>query len=644
MEQSKSSGRKPDLFSPIKVGGLEIRNRIIMPALVLNFPIRNNDIGEDWLRFYRRRAEGGVGLIIVGACYVQPEGQQDENQLGLDHDGWLPTLEKIARVIKDGGAVPAAQLNHAGRYSLKKVTGRDPVAPSALASRYTKQVPRELETQEVEQTIEAFADAALRARKTGFEAVELLGATGYLISQFLSPITNQRKDRFGGDFRDRLTFVKELIARIKETAGPEFPIIFRLSSKDSIPGGLDAGDQRELAKKLAAWGVGLINVTAGWHDSAEHQIGPSVPHGRFVSYASKIKQEIDIPVSCAVRITSPEFANDLITQRQLDMVTLGRALIADPDWPRKAESGKPETIRKCVCCCHCFDIAFSRSQIECTANAALGKEDYLPVRNPKRILVVGGGPAGMEAARILAQRGHDVVLEEKSEKLGGQLKIASVPPNKSELFQLVEYQSNELKRLGVEIRTGTPFNGKVDGFDGIIAAVGAKEKQLAIPGRENIVCCSANQVLSGCVEPQEPVVIVGAGLIGGETADFLCSQGKKVSLVEVQKKPLPDMGPTLRWVLLGRLKKGGVEIHTSSEITEIQKDRVSINSPNGEVTLPAKSLIFAVGLESSSKLVDEIKTAGIPYCTIGDNKEPRRIKDAIHEGYWAATSWVDSLE
>ena len=635
------------LFSPIRISRLEVKNRIIMPALILNYPVSGTELGEEWFTFYRRRAQGGAGMIIVGACHVTADGRQDEHQIGVDHDGWLPALEKVSQVIADNGAVPILQLNHAGRYAKKEISGFEPVAPSAIVSKYTRQTPRELTTSEVELTVDAFAQAALRAKKAGFQGIELLGATGYLISQFLSAVTNQREDRYGGDFNGRLTFVGELIAAIKAEVGPDYPLIFRLSSTDNVEGGLDADDQLELAKKLTSWGVHLINVTAGWHDSPIHQIGPSVPQGHFIPYATRIKNEIDVPVSCAIRITSPDFARKAIAAGDLDMVTMARALIADPEWPNKAQNGDDQAVRKCICCCNCFDRAFARSQIECSVNASVGKENLLPTSQPKNILVVGGGPAGMEAARILAERNHKVTLQEKRENLGGWLKAASTPPYKDELNELVHFQSFELERLGVTVHTGKSFDPSSGDFDGIIVATGATERTISIPGLKNMPSYTGGEILAGSIIPQDPVVIIGAGLIGGETADYLCAKGLKVAMVEIQKKLLPDMGATLRWVLMQRLKKGEVSVFTSTEILEVKKEAVVIQTGTEQQELPAKSLVFAVGLESThstSSLIQEVNQTDLPYCIIGDGKQPRRIKDAVHEGYWAATQWVDDLK
>ncbi len=632
------------LFSPIRISGLTIKNRIILPALILNYPFEGYKIGDDWIRFYRRRAEGGTGLIIVGACYVDLSGKMDPHQLGADRDEWLPSLKRITDAIKEGGAVPAIQLNHAGRYSKNSVTGMDPVAPSPIASRYTKELPHELSIEEIEGIIESFAQAAHRAMTAGFEAIELLGATGYLISQFLSPLTNQRIDEFGGTEEKRRTFVKQIIAETKKKVGSDFPLIFRQSSTDNIEEGMDADAQFRLSLALEEYGVHMLNMTAGWHDAPIPQIGPSVPHGPYIPYATRIKQAVNIPVSCAMRITEPEMARQAIDNDELDMVTMARALIADPDWPNKAKAGEDNAIRKCICCCNCFDQAFAKKQIECSVNPALGGDLFQPAEKAKRILIVGGGPAGMEAARILAKRGHQPTLLEKTDRLGGQLVIGSKPPYKSEVNNLIQFLSHELNTYQVPVVKEVDDNSLTTHFDGVILAAGAKEKTLNIKGMETIPTYLSSKVLDDQAELKSPVIIVGAGLVGCETAEYLHIQGYEVSIVEIQQKPLPDMGPSLKWPFLQRLKKAGIPIHTNASIKEIVSGEAIIESGDQTFSKKVGSLVFAVGFTAEDGLIEKFKATGLPCYVIGDEKSPRRIKNAIQEGYEAGALWVDGLK
>jgi len=651
--------QKPGLFAPIHIGKVEIKNRIIMPAMILNYHLKGYELEEEWYRFYERAARGGAGLICCGATYTEMAGKQDEHQLGADTDEWLPALTRIADTIRKNGAKSSLQLNHAGRYSWESVTGSHPVAPSPIYTRYTKLVPRELAIEEIEVVIENFATAALRAKRAGFDAVELLGATGYLISQFMSPLTNQRTDKYGGGFDQRLTFVRELVQAIKAKTGDDYPLMFRISSTDNMEGGLDADDERRVAVKLVEWGVDMLNVTAGWHDSPVHQIGPSVPHGAYVPLAAKIKAQVDVPVSCAFRITGPELARELIETGQLDMVTMARALLADPEWPNKAQAGKDEAIRRCVACCHCFDMAFKRDVMECAINPELGRKPLQKTDSPKNILVVGAGAAGCEAARVLALRGHSVTVVEKCERLGGKLELAAAAPHKDEFLNLIHYFEYELKNLGVKVLLNAGFSDiDASAFDGIVASTGSHERRIHIRGEESIQTFMASEVLLKKVKPEGPVVILGAGLVGGETADLLIEDNIEVSLVDLVSKPFTDMGATLKWVMTGRLRKAGVKMFMESTISEVldgvvvvkhditadfENGEVVINSADRQTKIPAKSLIFAVGYVSESDVNARIKATGLPFCQIGDAKRTRNLRDAIVEGYVAGTEWVDSL-
>lgn len=653
------SERSTGLFSPVHIGEIEIKNRVIMPAMILNYHINGYELAEEWYEFYARGARGGAGLICCGATYTEMAGKQDEHQLGADTDEWLPALTRIADTIRENGAKSCLQLNHAGRYSWKSVTGSHPVAPSPIYTHYTKLVPRELSIEEIEVVINNFANAALRAKKAGFDAVELLGATGYLISQFMSPLTNDRTDKYGGDFGQRLTFVKELVHAIKDKTGDDYPLMFRISSTDNMEGGLDADDERRVAVKLVEWGVDMLNVTAGWHDSPVHQIGPSVPHGHYVPLAAKIKAVVDIPVSCAFRITGPEHARELIETGQLDMVTMARALLADPEWPNKARTHQDKAIRRCVACCHCFDMAFKRDVMECAVNPELGRKPLEKSENPKNILVVGGGAAGCEAARVLTLRGHQVTLIENSDRLGGKLELAAAAPHKEEFLNLIDYFEFEMPNLGVNVLLNTGFSGiDTSGFDGVVVSTGSRERRIPVRGEEGIQTYMASEVLLKKVNPEGPVVILGSGLVGGETADLLIEDGIEVSLVDMIPKPFTDMGATLKWVMTGRLRKAGVNMYMESTISEVhngyvivkhdttaevENGGVIIRSDDQQTRIPAKSLIFAVGYSSETHVIAEINAAGLPYYQIGDAIRSRNLRDATFEGYYAGTEWVDSL-
>lgn len=630
-----------------------------MPAMILNYHLNGFELSEEWYEFYARAARGGAGLICCGATYTEMAGKQDEHQLGADTDEWLPALTRIADTIRENGAKSCLQLNHAGRYSWESVTGTHPVAPSPIYTHYTKLIPRELSIEEIGIVIDNFANAALRAKKAGFDAVELLGATGYLISQFLSPLTNERTDKYGGDFNQRLTFVRELIHAIKAKIGADYPLMFRISSTDNMEGGLDADDERRVAVKLVEWGVDMLNVTAGWHDSPVHQIGPSVPHGHYVPLAAKIKAVVDVPVSCAFRITGPEHARELIETGQLDMVTMARALLADPEWPNKARANMDNAIRRCVACCHCFDMAFKRDVMECAINPELGRKPLEKTSNPKNILVIGGGAAGCEAARVLTLREHKVTLVENSKRLGGKLDLAAAAPHKEEFLNLISYFEYEMENLGVKVLMNTEFSDiDTSEFDGVVVSTGSRERRIPVRGEGGIQTYMASEVLLKKVKPEGPVVILGAGLVGGETADLLIEDDIEVSIVDMLPKPFLDMGATLKWVMTGRLRKANVKLYMESTISEVhngcvivkhntstenENGGVIINSDDQQTRIPAKSMIFAVGYISETDVIAEIKATGLPYYQIGDAVRSRNLRNATVDGYIAGTEWVDSL-
>jgi 2,4-dienoyl-CoA reductase (NADPH2) len=403
----------------------------------------------------------------------------------------------------------------------------------------------------------------------------------------------------------------------------------------------------------------MLNVTAGWHDSPVHQIGPSVPHGHFVPLAAKIKQEVNIPVSCAFRITGPELARHLIESGQLDMVTTARALLADPEWPNKAMSGRDEAIRRCVVCCHCFDMGFKRDVTECAINPELGRKPLERTRSPKNILVIGAGASGLEAARVLKLRGHDVTVIEKSDRIGGKLELAAAAPYKDEFLNLVRFFEFEMRNLGITVLKNTAVEDvALDAFDGVIVASGSYPRRLAIKGQENIDVYMAHDVLLKKVKPKGPVVILGAGLVGGETADLLIEDGIEVSLVDLVAKPFADMGATLKWVMTGRLRKAKVRMFMESTIAEIGKgvvhikhdttadvedSEVIISRDDPLTVVPANSVVIAAGYISDDGMIDRIKQAGLPFVRTGDATRSRNLRDAVLEGYLAATDWVDGI-
>jgi len=658
------------LFEPIKIGRLEIKNRITMPAMHMNMA-RNFEVTDALLDFYAERARGGAGLITVGYATVDLLSGGKTN-IGAHDDAFIPGLARLARTIKENGARAAVQINHAGRYSHSFLIGQQAVAPSAVASRFTRETPRELGREEIPGIVQQFAEAALRVEKAGYDAVEVLSGTGYLISQFLSPLTNQRTDEYGGPYENRMRFGLETMRAIKTLAGADFPLVVRMNGNDFMEGGQGRRPLLEYAEALAGAGVDALCINVGWHEARVPQIVTSVPRGLFGYMSRGIKERVIVPVIASHRINDPATAREMIQDGLCDMVAMGRPLIADPDLPEKARTGRENEIVHCIGCAQgCFDHLQVGQVVECLCNPRAGHEKETRIEKtaaPKKVLVVGGGPAGMSAAAAAADRGHQVTLLEKSPRLGGQLHLAAIPPGREEFEQLARDMETQLALRRVRVLVNQEVDEafiKKEKPDQVLLATGAVSAKPPIPGVELPNVVQAWDVLIGKKHTGRRGAVVGGGAVGVETALFLAEKGtlsgeavkfllvnraesaedlyqlathgtKEVELFEMVDRIGSDIGRSTRWVMLQDLQRHGVKTHVGAKVVEITEAGLKIESGEGGLReVKADTVVLAVGSRPYNPLAETMTKLGIPCRVVGDADKVGLAYDAIHHGFAA---------
>jgi 2,4-dienoyl-CoA reductase-like NADH-dependent reductase (Old Yellow Enzyme family)/thioredoxin reductase len=633
------------LFEPLETKNLRLKNRFFMAPMGTTFSM------DRLIPYFVARARGGAALITTGEISVHESGRAlgggpGDRELSLENDGDIGILEPLVRAVRENGARFVAQLNHMGRYSfMPKTTGRQAVAPSAVASRYTGYTPRELTTGEADELVAAFAEAAVRARKAGFDGIEICANSGYLISQFLSAVTNRRTDRYGGDdVIGRAAFLFAVLRETRNRVGRDYDVCVKFDAEDGVEGGKTLEDSLRLAPRIVEAGADRLHVWAGWHEAARPMLPMFVPRGAFAGLAGAVKRVVRVPVSTVGRINDPFTAADILKRGDADLIGLGRALLCDPDFVRKTMEGRTGEIRRCIACCNCFDgiseglRGHARGGLRCSLNPELGREGDPPraAAQKRKVVIAGGGPAGLEAARTAALRGHRVVLFEKGAGLGGLIREALLPPHKGELGNIIAYYEAQMAKLGVEVRLNEEFTAdRLDALspDVVVVATGSVALVPGLPGIRGKHVATSLEILRGRVPDGENVVVVGGGMIGLEIAEMLADGGRKVTVVEMLDHVAGDMGPTVRWGFLSRLRKK-VSILTSTKVVGIGEDGVDVlgGSGRGE-KLPASSVVIAVGLKPLRGLGDSLKCRGVEFHVIGSGLKTGKIADAVSDGY-----------
>lgn len=637
----------PYLLSPGRIGRMEVRNRVVMSPMGSNYASDTGGVTDRLIRHYVERARGGTGLIVVENTTVQfPQGRGAAVHLRIDADRFVPGLNRLAEAVQREGARIAIQLNHAGALTAPHLCGGTPVAPSDIPVAPGKPTPRPLTLEEIRRIVQCFADGAVRAQRAGFDAIELHGAHGYLVSQFLSSYTNKRDDGYGGSLENRARFALEVISAVRSAVGRHFPVWMRLNGDDFVEGGNSSEEAKALAQMLVAAGLDAVHVSAAMPAAHHKQVEPMrFPQGWKLYLAEGIRKVVDVPVFAVSVMREPHVADAAIADGKADFVVVGRGLLADPQWVNKARTGQADAIRRCISCNVCSK---SRSvdgiPIRCTVNPLLGREEELGVlpaaAPPKHVLVIGGGPAGMEAAWVAASRGHRVTLCERETQLGGQMLLSSRPPGKEKLLWLLESQQRRLRDTDAEVRTGfevTPATVQTLSPDAVILATGARPWRPPVRGLDDARVVTAWDVLRGDVELRDRrVAMIGAGLVACETALFLAERGNQVTMVELLDRIAPDVEPTTRIDLLEELERAGVIGHANCAAREVVGDGLACEFRSGETAVfEAEAVVMAAGAEAERSLVDAIASSGVPLTIVGDARQPRRLVNAVYEGFLA---------
>lgn len=657
------------LLEPITINGLRIPNRTVMPSMGLAYT-DDYTLTERFKAFYRERAEGGVGLMTVGPIAIDKAGSAPFMPALFDDRYVEPLRAFIDELHRDTETKVATQLIHLGRAAFSMLTGVPSIAPSPVPSKLSGETPREMTLEDIEAVQDAYVQAARRAKEAGFDFVEVLACTGYLISQFLSPVTNRRTDAYGGPIENRMRFGLEVIARVREVLGKNFPLGVRIAGNDFMEGGHTNEESAIFAAETVKAGVDAINVTGGWHETYVPQLNTSVPSGTFVYLARGIKEKVSVPVFASNRLGDPFVAERALRSGACDMVCWGRPLIADPELPRKVKEGRFDEIVPCIACNQgCFDSIFSASAVFCIMNPRAGRELELQARRtarPKRVMVAGGGPAGMEFALTAAQAGHKVTLYEKEPVLGGQVNLAKASPGKADLGRIIDSMRGRMKSYGVKVELDSALTAEAierERPDVLAVASGAVPAEIKVPGIDKPhVHCAWDVLMERVPDIGKNVVIVGGNATGCETAHFLTAMGvpdpavftflmyhtaenpesakkllhhagRKITVVEMVNRLAGNVGRSARWPLMKSLRMMGVELRRGARLLEIRDDSVLVETDEGRESIPADTVILAVGSRPVNDLAATVMTEGVKVVTLGDAKEPRKLTEAIREGF-----------
>ncbi len=622
------------LFEPIQIGPMRVNNRFVVPPMSNNFAIASGELSERSMYYYRERAKGGFGLITVEATVIDPTAKGGPRKHCLYDDSQIEALKKVVDECHTYGSKVMVQLQQAGPEGSAKAAGYPLKSASRIQASFSKDIPLEMTTKQIYELVELYGDAALRAKKAGVDAVEVHMAHGYLVSSFISPQTNKRVDEFGGCFENRMRLPKLIIENIRRKVGHNIAVLARINSCDETLGGITVEDAMAVASYLEACGIDGIDVSRSIHLKDEYMWAPTMIHQGFnLDHVKHIKDVVDIPVITVGRYNDPFLPELVVKKGYADMIAMGRQSIADPHFPNKAAANQYDEITPCIACLQgCVGNMFVGKPIECLVNPFVGYEEHLTEKatESKKVMVVGGGVGGMYAAYQLARKGHQVDLYEASDVLGGQMRLAAVPPGKGDITQMVRNEITLCNKYGVKVHLNTLVDNqkvKDEQPDVLIIATGAKPLRPNIKGIENTI--NAIDVLDGKVQCGKKALVIGGGLVGCETADFLGERGFEVAVVEGREDIAMDIISEHKIYLLKSFKENNIQVHTNSMVKEIKADGIIVDHQGQEETLSGfDSIVLALGSASYQPFEENLVKEQY---VLGDATKARRAIDALRE-------------
>lgn len=638
----------PNLFSPIKIGETTIKNRVFMPPISTNLADKGY-VTDALVKHYAARAKGGVGLIVTEVTTVEPTYVYLPGDMSIADDSFIPGWKKLTDAVHQYGTKILPQLFHPA-YMAFPIPGTPRlIAPSFVGPYYAKEAPRPVTVEELYTIIKQFGEAALRVKKAGADGVEIHAAHAHgLLGGFLSPLYNKRTDEYGGDINGRLRLTLEVIREVRKTCGSDFIIDVRISGDEYSDGGLNLNDAIYVSKQLEKAGVDMLHVSGGTTIKRGSSIpAPGTKMGSHSALSAEIKKYVSIPVATVGRITEPWIAEELIANGKADICMIGRANLCEPEFCNKAQAGKIDEIRPCIGCLRCLNGIMFGKRVSCTVNPSFEPENedtLLPADTKKNVLVIGGGPAGMEAAFVAAKRGHHVVLADKQDDLGGTVRIAAVPIAKQDLTQLIKYQAHKLEQAGVEVLLNTEITLEVikeQYADYEIILCGGSTPIVPSFMTEFKDYMTADDVLYGRKFPGRKIVIIGGGSVGCETADYLAPilndrfpRNREIILIEMAHEIMANESGPGRSLLVQRMMGKGIQIICDAKVEKVSNDTIqySKNGVDYEIT-DADTLVLAMGYRPNVTLQEQLADAGVAYTVLGDCNKLGNIKDAISEGY-----------